>query len=125
MLQSSERRLCAAGLAFLYGRAWHGRVGTVDAAVPFQRFQHRVAGRAFIEPLTRIRWHRFFRDMSALGTGENGLKDYFVLLLRHRAYPVRMRKPARIVSALAELVANRAKWQRDCPTLNELMQQNS
>ena len=97
-LGRDERQLCAAGLAFLYRRAWYGGIGAINAAVPFERLQDRVAGRAFIEPLTRIGWHRFFRDMSTFWTGENGLKDYFVRLRRHSAYPVRIRKPAMIGS---------------------------
>lgn len=70
MLRSAERPLCAAGLAFLYRGARHSRVGTIDAAVPFEWFQNRAAGRAFVEPLTRIRRHRFFYCVSAFRAGD-------------------------------------------------------
>ena len=69
-LRKVERQLCAAGLTFLYRRTWHSGVGAIDAAIPFERFQHRMAGLAFIEPLTRIRGHRLVCDMPAFRTGD-------------------------------------------------------
>ena len=91
--------LAAAGIAFLYGRTRNRPIGAIDAAVTRLGFQHSFAGRAFIEPLTGVGWHRLFDGMPALRAGDRGFENYFVCLRRHNAYPVRMRNPARIGSS--------------------------
>lgn len=103
MLQSVERPLCAAGFAFLDRRAWHRRVGAIDAAVPFERFQNGMAGLALIEPLTGVRGHRFFGNMSAFWACKYGLKIYFVRLRRHSSYPVSSRNAASIGNRTSSL----------------------
>ena len=46
-----------------------------------------------------VGWHRLFDGVSAFRAGDRGLMYYFVRLRRHRAYPVRMRNPARMGSS--------------------------
>ncbi len=87
-------RLAAAIVACLDWWAGHRRVGTVHAAVARYRFQNRLAALAVIEPLTDIGRHGLNFDMPAFGTCYRRLKDYWVLLRFHKAYPVMTKKIA-------------------------------
>jgi len=60
----------AAGLTFLYGRAGHRSVGTVDAAIASQRFEKRAAASAFVKPLAGVSRHGFGFGMLAFRTSD-------------------------------------------------------
>lgn len=52
-------------LALLNRRARHCPIGTVYTTVAGLGLQKLAAALAFIEPLTRVRWHGFFFSMPA------------------------------------------------------------
>jgi hypothetical protein len=59
---------------FLDWRARHVAIGTENAAVALQRFQHRAATRAIVEILARVGGHVFRGAGAALRTGDGALK---------------------------------------------------
>lgn len=65
-----------AAAVLLDGRALDGAVGAVHAAVARCRTQDGLAGLAFVEELTGIRWHGFGLGMPAMRTRERGVKNY-------------------------------------------------
>ncbi|PXW82404.1 hypothetical protein C8R34_13212 [Nitrosomonas sp. Nm84] len=56
-------------------RAWNRAVGTVNTAVTRLRLEHSVTLLAFIEPLTRIRWHDLSFGVAANGASQRGFKN--------------------------------------------------
>ena len=57
---------------FLDGRAGHGAVGAVHAAIAGQRLEYRVAAGAFVEPLAGVGRHLLGLRVLADGAGEHG-----------------------------------------------------
>ena len=66
---TAARALC------LNGRARHGAVGAIHAAVARQRLEHRVAVRTLVEPLAGVGGHLFGLRVLAGRAGQNGSKD--------------------------------------------------
>ncbi len=72
------RSLLAAGAFFpvrLNRRAGHGAVRAKHAAIPRSRPEYRVAMLALIEPLARVRRHRFGLDVPTCRTGQRRFED--------------------------------------------------
>ena len=68
-------QLSAAITVSLLRRALHRPVRAEYAAVAWPRSQDRVAARALVEELARIRRHSLKLNVPALGTGQCGLKN--------------------------------------------------
>jgi hypothetical protein len=67
--------IAAALAAFLDWRAWNRAEGAVGTAVTRLRLEQRMTLLAFVEPLTRIRWHDLPLGITANGTGQCRLNN--------------------------------------------------